>query len=97
MEYLVRLSPEAEADLQKIYALVGNAASPVTARSYINRILGFIAGFETFPERGTVRSDIRPGLRMIGFERRITVAFVVEGDEVIILRLLYAGRAGEFD
>jgi len=38
---------------------------------------------------------IRPGLRIVGFERRVSVAFVVEEDEVVILRLLYAGRQFE--
>jgi toxin ParE1/3/4 len=45
-----------------------------------------------FPERGTLRDDLRPGLRVIGFERRIAVAFHVQGGKVTILRVLYAGR-----
>lgn len=43
-------------------------------------------------ERGSLRDDIRPNLRVIGFERRISVAFVVEGDRVVVLRLFYGGR-----
>jgi toxin ParE1/3/4 len=34
-------------------------------------------------------------LRIIGFERRITIAFVVEPERVVILRLFYAGRDWE--
>ena len=88
----IRLTDEAEADLQGIYDFISTNASPRTARDYINRILGFLAGFDVFPGRGTTHNNIRDGLRIIGFERRVSIAFVVEADEVVILRLLYAGR-----
>jgi hypothetical protein len=29
----------------------------------------------------------------VGFERRATIAFMVNGEDVIILRILYAGRS----
>jgi toxin ParE1/3/4 len=32
-----------------------------------------------------------PGLRVVGFQRRVTVAFVVEPERVVILRLFYGG------
>lgn len=55
-----------------------------------------MAQLQDFPERGTIRSDIRPGMRVIGFERRVSVAFVIEGNDVVILRILYAGRHADF-
>jgi toxin ParE1/3/4 len=48
-------------------------------------------------ERGRRRDDIRPGLRIIGFERRVTVAFAVEEERVVILRIFYGGRDWEVD
>ncbi len=45
-----------------------------------------------FPERGRRRDDIRQGLRVIGFERRVTIAFHVTDDFVIIDLILYGGR-----
>lgn len=33
-----------------------------------------------------------PGLRTFGIDRRITVAFRVDEQKVVILRILYAGR-----
>lgn len=42
-----------------------------------------------------MRSEIREGLRIVGFERRVSVAFVVEDSEVVILRILYAGQLFE--
>ncbi|MDP1873334.1 type II toxin-antitoxin system RelE/ParE family toxin [Phenylobacterium sp.] len=87
-------SPEAKDDLLALYDWIASEASPETAMAYIGRIERFIAGFETAAERGTRRDDIRPGLRMIGFERRVTIAFVV-GEQVTILRVFYAGRDWE--
>jgi toxin ParE1/3/4 len=52
----------------------------------------YCLGFATFPERGTRRDDLRPGLRTIGFGRRVTIAFHVSDDRVTIDRILYAGR-----
>jgi toxin ParE1/3/4 len=45
-----------------------------------------------FPERGAARSDLYPGLRIIGFENRISIAFIVEETSVRIVRILYGGR-----
>ena len=92
MAYRIKLLPEAEDDLAAIYAYIRDNGSPGIARGYVERIRAFLRGFDTFPERGTPRDDIRPGLRMVGFERRVTIAFVVEGDEVIFSNILYGGR-----
>lgn len=92
MGYRIKLLPEAEDDLTAIYAYIRDNGSPEIARGYVQRIQAFLRGFDTFPERGTLRNDIRPGLRMVGFERRVTVAFVVEGDTVIFSNILYGGR-----
>jgi toxin ParE1/3/4 len=43
-------------------------------------------------ERGTRRDDIRVGLRVVGFERRVTIAFHVDPKRVTIDRILYGGR-----
>jgi plasmid stabilization system protein ParE len=92
--HIVRLSPEAQTDLVHIHGYVEErAASTVIAERYIQRIATFLASFETFPERGTVRDEIRPGLRIVGFEHAISVAFVVGQDDVTILRILAGGQA----
>lgn len=96
--YRVRLTQEAESDLAEIYRYVRRkSASSTVARSYIGRIRRFLQGLETFAERGTIHEQIRPGLRVIGFERRISVAFVVEGEDVVVLRILHAGRQFKSD
>ncbi len=40
----------------------------------------------------TSREDVRAGLRTIGFERRVTIAFQVTSERVVIDRILYGGR-----
>jgi plasmid stabilization system protein ParE len=43
------------------------------------------------------RSDLRSGLRLVGYRRRATIAFEVTGDVVIIARIFYRGRNVELD
>jgi len=38
------------------------------------------------------RDNLRPGLRVIGFERRVTIAFHITSDRITIDRVLYGGR-----
>lgn len=91
----VILSPEAEDDLIKLYEWIAERAGPTVAIGYIERIESFCARLDIASERGTTRDDIRAGLRIVGFERRVTVAFTVTGEDVQILRLYYGGRDWE--
>jgi plasmid stabilization system protein ParE len=93
MAFKVSMAAQAEADLDAIYDYIATHASPRRARAYVDRLLTFLSQFDTFPQRGSVRADLRDGLRIVGFERRVSVAFVVETDTVVILRILYAGRS----
>ena len=90
-------SAEAGNDLDWIYDSIAEAGSPVTASRYEQRIRLFCDGLDYASERGHRRDDIRPGLRVIGFERRVTIAFVVEPEHVVILRIFYGGRDWEGD
>jgi toxin ParE1/3/4 len=92
---LVQFSPEARDDLFALYDWIAAAAHPDTALSYLERIEGYCRSFDVASERGTRRDDIRPGLRIVGFERRVTIAFTVEETRVVILRVFYGGRNWE--
>lgn len=94
-ERRVVFSLEAQEDLLGIYDWVASKASPTVAIGYLDRIEGFCASLKIGAERGTRRDDIRPGLRTLGFERRITIAFMVEDHKVVILRLFYGGQNWE--
>jgi toxin ParE1/3/4 len=98
-ERLVEFSPEARDDLLALYDWIAAAAHPDTALSYVERIEACCRGFGVASERGHRRDDIRPGLRIVGFERRVTIAFTAEETRVVILRIFYGGRnwEGTFD
>ena len=49
-------------------------------------------GFDTFPHRGIKRDDVRPGLHVVGFRRRATIALTVDNDAVTILGVFYGGQ-----
>jgi toxin ParE1/3/4 len=95
MVYRLVFTETAQADVDDLYARIAEKAGPSVAQAYIDRIEAYCAGFTTFPERVVTHSEIRPGLRTIGFERRVTIAFVVKGDDIVILRVLYGGRSIE--
>ena len=91
--YEIKLSADAESDLESIADWIAHQSSSLAvALDYMLRLRTFLKQFQTFPYRGTTRDDLRPGLRLTGFERRVTIAFTVEHDHVLILRLFYAGR-----
>ena len=90
--YEVVLSPEAQADLEELYDWIAERASPAVALGYLERLGDHLRGYAHAPERGHRRDDLRPGLRIAGFERRVTIAFTVDEGRVTILRLAYGGR-----
>jgi toxin ParE1/3/4 len=91
----VLFSASAQADLDQLFEWIADRAGLATALAYTERIRRYCSGFEQFPERGTKRDELRVGLRTVGFERRVTIAFTVQAERVIILRILYAGRSLE--
>jgi toxin ParE1/3/4 len=90
--YRLVFSPEAQTDLVELYDHIADQAGRSRARAYLERIERFCAEFSDFPLRGTRRDELRSGLRTVGFERRITIAFHVGADLVTIDRILYGGR-----
>ena len=93
--YTLVYAPEAEDDLIRLYDYIASAADPMTAIGYVERLQAHCDGLANAPHRGHVREDIRPGLRIIGFERRVTIAFMFDDDRVTILRLYYGGQNWE--
>jgi toxin ParE1/3/4 len=88
----VVLRPEARADLKSIFDWVERATGPAHARDYIRRIRAHYLGLADFPKLGRDRSDLAPGLRTLAFERRATIAYLIEEDAIVILRILHKGR-----
>jgi len=95
----VVFAPEAEDDLLQLYHFISEFAGDDRAMAYIEQVEKYCRGFENFPERGRKRDDLFPGLRVVGFKRRITIAFHISPDTVTFDRILYGGRDldAEFD
>jgi toxin ParE1/3/4 len=88
----VIFTPRAERDLDALHDFIAGRASEGLADAYVARIVAFCMGFARFPLRGQARDDLLPGLRITGFERRATIAFVVTKEVVLIEGVFYGGR-----
>jgi toxin ParE1/3/4 len=91
-KYEISFRPAAEADLVRLYDYIAEASGLAVAGGYIDRLEAACLSLETLPERSTRRDDIRPGLRILGFERRATIVFPVLEREVVIVRIFYGGQ-----
>ena len=63
-KYDVIFTPEAQAQLAALYRYVAAAVSPAMAEHYTNSIVAYCESLHDFPQRGTRRDDVRPGLRI---------------------------------
>jgi toxin ParE1/3/4 len=88
----VDLSRLALADLERIGDWVAASAGAEVALAYLDRIEAACAGLADFPQRGTPRDDLGPGVRTISFEGRATIVYRVEGQAVLVLGIFHAGR-----
>lgn len=92
MSHRIIVSPEAQAQLDTLFDYIAGAASPETALRFNGAVLDQIGQLRDFPIRGTARDDILPGLRTVGFRRRVTIAFVVDAAAVLVLGVFYGGQ-----
>jgi toxin ParE1/3/4 len=88
----VVFTPRAERQIDSLQEYITGSTSEVTADRYIGRIVAFCTSLSAYPLRGLRRDDLLPGLRTIGFERRVTIAFVVTTDLVLIEGIFYGGQ-----
>ncbi|MBY0335047.1 MAG: type II toxin-antitoxin system RelE/ParE family toxin [Acetobacteraceae bacterium] len=91
----VRFARRASADLDAIRAFIAREAGPARASAFVLRIVERCEKLAQFPLRGTARPELRPLLRTMGLGRRLTIAFRVDAEGVVILRILYGGRSLE--
>lgn len=92
MSYTVVFTPEAEAQLVELYGYIAAAASPEIAARFTDGIVTYCESLSTFPNRGNRREDIRPGLRVTSYRKRVAIAFDVEADRVEIMGVFYGGQ-----
>lgn len=82
----------AERQITSLHAYIAEKAGEATADRYIERIVSFCQKLTIFPARGTRRDDLLPGLRTVGFERRITIALSVQTEITLIEGVFYGGQ-----
>ncbi|OIN79370.1 type II toxin-antitoxin system RelE/ParE family toxin [Mycobacterium malmoense] len=92
MSLSVVFAPEAEDQLVELYRYIAVSGSAEVATRYTEEIVAFCEELAAFPHRGRARDDIRTGLRMIGFRRRVVIAFAVLGQAVVIVCIFHGGR-----
>jgi len=92
MIYEIIYRPDAEAELDQLLTHISGAAGWAVASAYVDGIFKLVDGLQTFPKRGTERSEILPGLRIVGYKRSASIAFVVTEKAVIVLGVFYRGR-----
>jgi toxin ParE1/3/4 len=90
--FRVVFRPSAEDDLTRLHDYIAGEAGRNRAGAYIDRLANACFDLSLFPMRGTLRQDIEPGLRLVGFERRAVIAFRVLEWEVEIVHVLYGGQ-----
>ena len=88
-------SPAARTDLTNILRWIAAAGAPQSGLLYVERIERFVDGLDLAPERGRPREDVRPGMRVAAFERRVMVAYRADDVSVTILRIFYGGQNWE--
>lgn len=62
MEYRIVFHPNAEAELEQLYDDIAERASPAVAWSFVAGIRDHCLDLSTFPQRGTERVEIMPGV-----------------------------------
>lgn len=88
----VIFTPLAERHIDKLHDYITTHSGEQRADVFVQRIVAYCEGFTTFPRRGMQRDDLLAGLRVIGFERSVTIAFVVTATMVLIEGVYYGGQ-----
>jgi toxin ParE1/3/4 len=90
--YSIIFTPEAETQMLRLFFYLAEVASPEVASRFTGKIMAHCETLATFPERGTKRDDLRPGLRVFGFRKRVSIVFDVTEDNVTIHGIYYGGQ-----
>lgn len=94
MTYTVVFSPKARVQLIELDAYIDAAVSPEISARYTDAVADYCFSLATFPQRGVRRDDIRTGLRITNYRKRIVIAFAVDSgaEHVSILGIFHGGQ-----
>jgi toxin ParE1/3/4 len=65
--FSVEFAPEAADQLEALEEYIAGQGSPETASAYVEAIMAYCENLQSFAHRGTMRDDIRPGLRITNY------------------------------
>ncbi len=92
----VRLTPEAEQQLDDLDDWLTRVASADVAQGFVTSLLDHMESIAVLPLAGRDRGDVRPGLRTSTFRARTVVAYEVDpsaaGPVVVVLGVFHGGR-----
>jgi plasmid stabilization system protein ParE len=91
-------SERALAQLNTLHQYIAADSGANRADAFVGSIMDYCESFEIFPQRGMRRDDIRPGLRIVGFRRRVSIARGIHrGDAAIELTSPISKRRGVYE
>lgn len=73
MKYRVVFAPEAEEQLAALYRYIASASHADIADRFTEDIVQFCESLSTFPRRGNKRDDVRPGLGVTHYRKRVVI------------------------
>jgi toxin ParE1/3/4 len=85
-------SPRADAQFKRLERYLAERFYPDNARQFIERLRRFCRELALVPSAGKLRIDLRPGIRTVGFERKVDIYYKVAGDQVFILSIHFRGH-----
>ena len=89
MTHLV--SPEAESDLLDIWSYIATESNAQTADRLIDSVIERFLLLARHPFAGTLRHDLRTGLRTFPVHSYL-IFYRIDADDVLILRVLHGHR-----
>ncbi|WP_299175916.1 type II toxin-antitoxin system RelE/ParE family toxin [uncultured Brevundimonas sp.] len=92
MSLNVVFSEAAERDLDELFYWIAENASPGVALEYTERLRDFCQSLSLFPLRARTRNILGLDVRIIGFERRTNIGYVVTASQVVIVSIDHGGR-----
>lgn len=92
MNYRVEITENAIDDLKERLGWIEEKAGGAVAEAYDARIRARIYSLAHFPNRGSPRDSLKPGIRSLSFERRLIIYYDIEADVVRVLRVVHAAQ-----
>jgi toxin ParE1/3/4 len=90
--FKVVFRPRAAEALDQLYTYISERGGADVALGYVLKIEEQCARLAEMPERAPVRPEVGPGVRVLSFRRRVSIAYRITGKVVEILGVFYGGR-----